>query len=64
MIKKCPIKRIEKFLNREVKISKLDLKNIKDEIDKSIHKDLDKAKASKWPNPKDLFLNVRNVDEV
>jgi|APSaa5957512535_1039671.scaffolds.fasta_scaffold00447_3 TPP-dependent pyruvate/acetoin dehydrogenase alpha subunit len=63
-IKKCPIKRIEKFLNREVKISKLDLKNIKDEIDKSIHKDLDKAKASKWPNPKDLFLNVRNVDEV
>jgi len=63
-MKKCPIKRIEKFLISKNIISKSKIKDIKDQIDESIYKDLDKAKLSNWPEPKDLFLNAGNINEV
>jgi len=63
-MKKCPVKRIEKFLISKNIISKSGIKDIKNQVDKLIYKDLEKAKLSNWPDPKDLFLNAGSYNEV
>ena len=63
-MKKCPVKRIEKFLISKNIISKSGIKDIKNQVDKLIYKDLEKAKLSNWPDPKDLFLNAGSCNEV
>ena len=60
-IKKCPVKRMERYIINNKVLNKNDLLKIQDRVNKSILKDLEKARKSSWPSPADLFLNTREV---
>ncbi|MDA1317543.1 MAG: thiamine pyrophosphate-dependent dehydrogenase E1 component subunit alpha [bacterium] len=60
-IKKCPVKRMERYIINNKVLNKNDLLKIQDRVNKSILKDLEKARKSPWPSPADLFLNTREV---